>query len=42
MQQMLTTDKHEFRELNVAADKAGAMMRMAVKKMADAEIQNGQ
>jgi phenylpropionate dioxygenase-like ring-hydroxylating dioxygenase large terminal subunit len=37
MQEMLTKDHHNFRELNVAADKAGAMMRMNIKKLADAE-----
>ena len=37
MQKMLTTDKHAYREMNLAGDKAGMMMRMAVKKLVDAE-----
>jgi phenylpropionate dioxygenase-like ring-hydroxylating dioxygenase large terminal subunit len=39
MQKMLTQDKHPYREINVAGDKAGMLMRMAIKKLADAELQ---
>jgi vanillate O-demethylase monooxygenase subunit len=39
MQEMLTKDRHAFREMNVAGDKAGTLMRMVVKKLADAEAQ---
>lgn len=42
IQKMLTTDYHEFREITVAGDKAGTMMRMTVKRLADAEKQAAQ
>jgi vanillate O-demethylase monooxygenase subunit len=37
MQHMLTTDKHTFREMNIAGDKAGIMMRMAIRELVDEE-----
>lgn len=42
MQEMLTKDRHTFREMNVAGDKAGTLMRMVVKKLADAEAHSQQ
>ena len=39
MQRMLTCDKHAYRVMNVAADKAGMSMRVTAKKLADAELQ---
>jgi hypothetical protein len=41
MQKMLIQDKHPYREINVAGDKAGMLMPIAIKKLADAEHQEG-
>lgn len=40
MQDIISRDNHSFREMNIAGDKAGMLMRSIIKKYADAEIRN--